>query len=638
MTIRQKLLLTILITSVFTTILLYTLSHSILLNGFTRLESEMLFSGTQRVLNTVQQELATLSATTADWAYWDDTFEFLNGQNPSYIADNFTAETLAYLDLNMVLITDSEDRLVYSEFFDSERGFVPSPVQLDSATTAAFIPDSADLQSSVTGIVELDGVLFLVASRHILDSHLNAPIHGTLVFGRYLDESKLDALSETLETDLALSPVNNPDMADVFFTLQQRGERGVLVRPLSATEVASYSLIKDITRKPAYILQVKAPRDIYNYGLKSVRYFVSTLFFVGAGFLIVMLIIIERMIVSRIASLNQSVLALRAGNQDFTVPIEIKGNDEIATFASTFKTLLGEIALSHQALEQTNVELEVRVAQRTQALEQANIALEKEVFERKQAQAKLQQSRDQALEALRLKTQILANVSHDARTPLSVITLYAQMCQAGLYGSLTEKQAEAMETILTNAQKMLTFVNNLLQESQAGAKKKEHLQKVPFKTILLLKDIETMFRPLAVEKKLQLTSSIATDIPGTLYGDIERMKQIINNLVDNAIKFTPTGRVHVAIYSQEPDHLAIAVTDTGIGIALEHRDKIFESFWQVDGTITRDVNRGVGLGLSIVQKLVDMMGGMVSVETNSPAPGTTFKVVLPYEREPETTP
>lgn len=633
MTIRQKILLTIITTSGLVTILLHTLTQNILLKGFAELESEMQHSDTIRVLNTIEQELTTFSATTADWAYWDDTYEYLGGENPSYIANNFTAETFANLELNMVLLTDSEGHLIYSGFYEPETGFIPAPFRLDAATIADLLPKSSELEDAATGIVEIEGKLLLLASRHILDSQLNQPIRGNLIFGRFLDERKIMALSKTLETNLTISQIDNLEMnEEAAILIESGGGKRVLVRQPTPTDIVSYSLINNLNGQPDFLLQVNGTRDIYNYGLKSIRYFVSTLFLIGISFLILMLILIEKLVLSRISSLNQSVMAVQEG-YGFKVPVEIKGKDEIATFAATFKVKLDELANSHSALEKANSELEARVVQRTIDLELANKTLKKEVFERKQVQAQLQQSRDQALDALRLKEQILANVSHDARTPLSVIILYTQMVQAGMYGDFTPKQANALQTILSNAQKMLTFVNNLLAESRAGAKENEQLQKKHFKSSLLLKDIGTMFQPLAAEKKLQLTSSISMDVPEEIYGDAERIRQIINNLVDNAIKFTPEGRIHVALYSEDSESFVIEVSDTGIGISSEEKEKIFDSFWQADGTITRDVNRGVGLGLSIVRKLTTLIGGTISVEANTPDPGTTFKVILPNEKQ-----
>lgn len=633
MTIRQKILLTIITTSGLVSIFFYSLSHNILVSGFTKLESEMQYADTNRVLNTIEQELNTFSATVADWAYWDDTYEYLGGENPSYIEDNFTAETFANLELNMVLLTDSEGRLIYSEFYEPETGFIPAPFQLEQATITGLLPKGIDLEDSATGIVEIEGNLFLLASRHILDSHLNPPIRGNLIFGRFLDERKIKALAQTLEINLSISPINGLAIKeDIAILLERGGEGSVLVRQPTPTDIASYSLIDTLSGEPGFLLQTNGTRDIYNYGLKSIRYFVTTLFLIGAIFLIVMLILIERLVLSRISSLNQSVIAVQEG-KNFDVPMNIKGQDEIATFAATFKAMLDELANSHQALANSNSDLEARVVQRTLDLELANETLKKEVFERKRAQAQLRQSRNHALEALHLKEQILANVSHDARTPLSVIILYTQMFQAGMYGNFTPKQANAMQIILSNAQKMLSFVNNLLEESRASAQKNEQLHKAPFKSASLLKDIATTFKPLAAEKKLQLTSSISTTVPGEIYGDAERIRQIINNLVDNAIKFTPAGHIHVALYSKDAESFIIEVSDSGIGVSSEDREKIFDSFWQVDGSMTRKANQGVGLGLSIVRKLTTLMGGTISVETNRPDPGTTFKVILPYENQ-----
>ena len=137
-----------------------------------------------------------------------------------------------------------------------------------------------------------------------------------------------------------------------------------------------------------------------------------------------------------------------------------------------------------------------------------------------------------------------------------------------------------------------------------------------------------MFQPLAAEKKLQLTSSMSMDVPEELYGDAERIRQIINNLVDNAIKFTQEGQIHVAVYSEESDAFVIEVSDSGIGISAEDRDKIFDSFWQVDGSMTRELGRGIGLGLSIVKELTQLMDGEVKVQS-LPGKGSIFTVIFP---------
>lgn len=160
-----------------------------------------------------------------------------------------------------------------------------------------------------------------------------------------------------------------------------------------------------------------------------------------------------------------------------------------------------------------------------------------------------------------------------------------------------------------------------------------HDARTPLKTSVLLEDIETMFSPLAARKNLKLSGTIALDVPYEMHGDIARIKQIINNLVDNAIKFTSAGHVNVSNYNKDSEHWAISMADSRIGVSPENIDKIFEAFWQADGSITRQANSGVGLGLSIVRQLAALMNGTVYVEGNCPAPGTTFRVELPYEKQ-----
>ena len=378
MTIRQKVFLTIITTSGLVTILLYTLIQNILLQGFLDLENEMQYSDTVRVLNAIEQELTTFSATVADWAYWDDTYEYLDDNNPSYIADNFTVETFANLELNMVLLMDSEDHLIYSQFYKPETGFISAPFLLDEATIAGFLPRSAAPEETATGIVEIEGTMLMLASRHILDSHLNSPIHGTLIFGRFLDERKIGTWVKTLETNLTISKIDHFDemTREAVASLEASGGKNVLVRQPNLTDVVSYSLLNNLNGEPAFLLRVNGTRDIYNYGLKSARYFFSAIFLIGLSFLIVMLILIERSVLSRISSLNQSVKAVKEGNY-FEVPVEVTGQDEIATFAATFKAKLYELANSYQALEEANSKLEVRVRQRTIDLEHANETLKK---------------------------------------------------------------------------------------------------------------------------------------------------------------------------------------------------------------------------------------------------------------------
>jgi len=274
--------------------------------------------------------------------------------------------------------------------------------------------------------------------------------------------------------------------------------------------------------------------------------------------------------------------------------------------------------------------------ERTQKLVHVNQKLKAEIHERKQVEIQLAAARDQALEALHFKSQVLANVSHDARTPLSAIMLYTQMLERQLHGDLNQKQLSTVKNITFNAQKMLTFVNNLLEASQSSLQTIE-LECSNFTPEKLIEDVEAVMQPLATRKNLHLTSSIDNHMPPTLSGDLNRLQQIVNNLVDNAIKFTQSGGVTVRVSNGDVNNWTIAVSDTGCGIPEEHLKDIFDPFWQVDGSAPGENKQGVGLGLSIVKQLISLMQGEIEVINNTPEPGATFKVTIPYHPTQEPT-
>jgi PAS domain S-box-containing protein len=266
----------------------------------------------------------------------------------------------------------------------------------------------------------------------------------------------------------------------------------------------------------------------------------------------------------------------------------------------TFSTLSGQIAI---------------------ALENARL-----FAERKQAEDALSLARDQALEASRLKSQLLANVSHDLRTPLNAIMGYTEMLQEGVYGPLSNQQHEATMEIISSAAQLLEFINNLLNQAQIEAGKMT-LSPTSFTPTELVGHVQSVIGVLAHAKGLRLTSDIAPDMPLTLLGDIRWLRQVLLNLVSNALKFTERGSVHVHIYRPDETHWALQVTDTGCGISVEAQSYIFDPFRQVDGSVTRE-QLGVGLGLSIVKQLTNLMGGYITL-TSEVGRGSTFTIVLP---------
>ncbi len=254
------------------------------------------------------------------------------------------------------------------------------------------------------------------------------------------------------------------------------------------------------------------------------------------------------------------------------------------------------------------------------------VAVKSDITERKQMEAELLEARNRAQESSRLKTQLLANVSHDMRTPLGGILGYTEMLQAGLYGDLTEEQLNITRKITESVHQVLEFTDNLLNQAEIESGKIVFNLK-SFKPQDLLMRISTQ-QHIAQTKGIQFSTHIAPDFPPKLKGDLYWLGQILINLVNNAIKFTPHGSIKVSLFCPDKTQWAMQVTDTGIGIPPEKQEHIFEPFRKVDKPAARKLHTGVGLGLSIVKQLVTLMGGHIQLDSQ-PEAGSTFTVYLP---------
>jgi PAS domain S-box-containing protein len=249
-----------------------------------------------------------------------------------------------------------------------------------------------------------------------------------------------------------------------------------------------------------------------------------------------------------------------------------------------------------------------------------------DITERKEAEETIAQALERALEASRLKSQLLAKVSHELRTPLGAILGYTELIQSGEFGPISGQQARIVAKVMDSTHYLTKMVNELLDQAQLEVGK-IRLNLSNFNLSELLAQVETKMSVLAHSKGLGLSTSIALDLPATLLGDQDRLQQILVNLASNAIKFTRKGSVLIRIYRPDATHWAIAVTDTGPGIPEEAQAYIFEPFQQVDGSITRE-HVGTGLGLSIVKQLVNLMEGQIILESVV-GKGSTFTALLP---------
>ncbi len=243
-----------------------------------------------------------------------------------------------------------------------------------------------------------------------------------------------------------------------------------------------------------------------------------------------------------------------------------------------------------------------------------------------QANEDLNRARVQAEEASRLKSEFLATISHELRTPLNSVIGYGDLLLTGLAGELNDKQRDYVQRSLSNGERLLNLINELLDLSKIEAGRLELVQQ-PFALATLLDDTHTRMQTLADQKGLAFNTRLDPALPEQITGDAKRIEQIIVNLVSNAIKYTEQGWIELRLDRLNDDQWAIVVIDTGIGIPPHAIEYIFDEFRQVDGTTHRQF-QGTGLGLSIVRKLTQVMGGTVQIQSEVNR-GSTFTVTLP---------
>nr|WP_286010368.1 response regulator [Serpens gallinarum] len=352
--------------------------------------------------------------------------------------------------------------------------------------------------------------------------------------------------------------------------------------------------------------------------LRGYRSLLASLVLILAGLLVTALLAVRmsRTINRPLSRIKQGVAQLKEGRLETRLPA--LGSHEMDELASGINRMA-------EALQDAQEELQHSVDQATEDVRQNLETIEIQNIE-------LDLARKEALEASRIKSEFLANMSHEIRTPLNGILGFTKLL---LKSDLNQRQQDYLHTIEKSADNLLGIINEILDFSKIEAGKLI-LESVPFNLRDLIQDTLTILAPEAHSKQLELLSLIYRDTPKSLVGDPLRLKQILTNLVSNAIKFTHQGTIAVRTMLEDEDEeraqLRISVRDTGIGLSDEDLRLLFQAFSQADNSLSRQAG-GTGLGLVISKRLIEQMGGEIGVDS-TPGEGSEFwiSINLPKSR------
>lgn len=697
MKIGNKTLAIIGITSILLFLFISLIVTQIVQNSFNQIEEDEATKSLERAEKILFLEIYRLDMIASDWGEWDDTYYFVKGKYPDYREVNLGTGSLVNLHINMMLFFNSSDQLFYVEAVDLDTG--------GSAEVSADLVEYIASQNEVISYSEPDkrvsGILnspegpLLLSFQPITKNDYDGTIAGTLVLVRFLDPALIEYFEDTIDLSIGINPLDKESTSNASY---------ISTNTLNDDYLIASTLLDDIEGKPVLSLEVKIPRDIHDLGTNTAKYLYFIILLIALTYSIVLVIAIERSVISRLSKLDASINAI-AVTGNHSSRIKIDGNDEITNLGNNINEMLRSledkenlfeatiesngdgiivvdnykkvIVMNSKFTEMLDLPSDMRtgkdidiildhILSRTSNADELNLKVKSifytsdsnrdilhfknthyyewysnpfikngiingrvfclhDITEMKEIEGSLREANVIAETSNRTKSEFLANMSHELRTPLNSVIGFSEVLLEGNSGPLNEKQTRYLKNISKSGKHLLTIINDILDISKIESGKMQ-LYKENISVKNLLEDMFSSMQPLAAEKEIVMKVSFGPDL-SYIQADKGKIKQVLYNLIGNALKFTEHGGFVTISAKVNGDMVYISVEDTGIGISRMDQEKLFKPFTQIDSSISRKYE-GTGLGLALSKELVVLHGGKIWV-VSEPGKGSAFTFTIP---------
>ncbi len=558
-----------------------------LLTTFGHLQNFLLKQQIEKFMQRLQKRGELKLVLLKTFADWDETYDFLQGKNPGYLRHFDPGKDTTGEDV--VMLFNAGRQLVAIRWLTPDARFTDelSPENARVIASSALLQD----QQKIAFISEGSQVLLLAAGP-VMHTNNAGPSDGWIVFGRWLDEEAFKEMADPIGVRLAgITPHKPGDDASMqetpvagdlnFSNLKPR----VLVSSDNLTQARI--LFPSLRQEASIGIHLDIQLEVLNaaVGARNRIIIYSVVGAVGAVCLILLpLLSLEWAILRRIERMNKGVRALATPGSDAPF-LEVRGGDELSELSASVNHLV--------------------------------------VSER--------EARDQAEEANNAKSDFLAIMSHEIRTPMNGVLGYTDLLQST---PLNAEQGEYVHTIATSGNALLGIVDDILDLSRIEAGKLQIVLGDDFSPVDLVEGVVELFRPQALRKGVDLRIAISPSPFVLLRSDEGRLRQVLVNLVSNAVKFTSSGSITVSMRLLQDlpsaQEIEFLVRDTAGGIQPDKLERIFEPFAQADPTVRLRYG-GSGLGLAISRRIVGLLGGALSVESTLGS-GSTFRFALSFAK------